>query len=239
MDPDQVSNEQQPEAAPPPASDDYGLNPDQLRQAASLYKGLNDLDRRHTVLREVLRPDVDGQLLRSYGQEQEQQNQEFDPFQRFQGGDEDGEFYDPNEQYYQEPQAEPFDPRQLQPVFEDYGTQIEQRIFTRLGEMAQQQQLSDSADAALSERKLPAALKGVIEQRARDAQRLHPNRQIRDLANEAADALQREIESHYAAPPASPPPASGPPPPGPSPDPGGEVPQSFEDMVRYAQERMK
>lgn len=214
--------EGQPTPDPTPAAPDYGASPEVIQQALNMYNGLNNLDTRGQYLQQIVRPEYDGQFLRGLTEQPEQP----DPWAQF----------DPEPQYDQEPQYEPqpFNPRDLQPVFDTQAQEIERRVFERLGQMAQDQAIVDSASSAASAAGLPASTSALIEQRVREAQRMQPNRQAGDLATEAAKALATELLQWKATPPANPAPSSSVPG-GPSPD-TLQKPRTAAEALEYSRQ---
>lgn len=219
-----MSDQPVPEGQPPaePTPDFGGASPEEISQALNMYRGLNNLDTRGQYLQQIVRPEYDGQFLRQVTAEPEQPA---DPWQQFEPA---------QEEYYEEPVAQAFDPRSLQPVFDQYGNQIEKRIFDRLGEMAQDQQVKDSASQAVQQANLPPAMSALIEQRVRDAQRLQPNRMASDLASEAAKQIAVELSQWQATPPAQPAP-QGSVPGGPSPD-TLQRPRTVDEALEYSRQ---
>lgn len=203
-----------------PSPDFGGASPEEITQALNMYRGLNNLDTRGQYLQQIVRPEYDSQFLRQVTSDPPAPTSPWETL---------GE---PEPEYYEEPPA--FDPRSLEPVFDSYKQQIEQSIFDRLGQMAQEQTLSESATAAVQSAKLPEALTPLIKQRVQEAQRLQPNRQASDLAAEAARQLQVELAGFQAAPPATPTPATAIPS-GPSPD-TLQKPKTVAEALEYSRQ---
>lgn len=212
---------QQPAPEPTPAPDFGGRSPEQIQQALNLYEGLHNLDTRGQFLQQIVRPDIDGQFLRQMVQPQEE---EADPWQSF----EQPEY----EQEYEQPAV--FDPRQLEPVFDQYGQRIEQKIMGQLQQMALDQQVRESAASASQQAGLPPVAAQLIEQRVREQQALQPNRQASDLAAEAARDLYNQFAQWQAQPPANPAPSNSVPT-GPSPD-TLQKPKTIEEALEYSKQ---
>lgn len=223
--------EGQPPAAPvAPAAPDYGASPEVIQQALNLYNGLNNLDTRGQYLQQVVRPDIDGQFIR---QMVEPQQPAPDPYAQFMPQEYiTDEQYMPQEQQFA-PYAPPFDPHDFAQTLKQ---DVSKTIFDQLGEMAQQQQVTESAKQAAQSAGIPESLASMIEARVRDAQKLQPNRQIGELANEHAKAIAAELMAWKATPAETPPPASAPPSgPAPSLD---EGPKDLND-IDYWQQRLR
>jgi hypothetical protein len=220
---------QQPVGPEAPAAPDYGAPPEVIQEALSVYRDLNNLDTRHQRLSQIVRPDIDGQFLRSLGEPQQQE----DPYAQFYGEQQpqyQQEQYEP--QY--EPEVPQFDPRQFADVV---GSQVEQRIMAQLGQMAQEQAVRDAASSAVQQAGVPADFAEMIEVQVKSQMQLQPNRMPGDLAREAAERLKSTISS-WAAQPAENPAPTTPPPSGPAPS-LDQRPKDFDDMARYAQERLR
>lgn len=216
-----------PEVTPAPTPDYGGASAEEVQQALNMYRGLNNLDTRGEYLQRVIRPEYDGQFIR---QMVEPAAPAADPWAQVAPEDEP--------EYEYEPQApEPFNPRSLEPVFGHYAEQTEQRIFERLGQMAQENAVKESSASAASASGLPPQVAGLIEQQVREAQRLQPNRMASDLATEAARALATSLAQWQATPSATPAPTAAVPS-GPVPS-TREVPKSFEDLARIRADELR
>lgn len=217
---------QQPAA---PEMPDYGASPDVIREALSVYNDLNNLDTRHQRLSQIVRPDIDGQFLRSFGEPQEEQ----DPYAQFYG---QPEYEDPQGQYQQqyEPQQPVFDPRQLGDTI---AQQVERRVFEQLGQMAQDQAVKDAAQSAVRDASLPPELAEMIEFRVKGQMQVQPNRQPADLAREIGSQLKATLSGWAAAPSANPAPTSAPPS-GPAPS-LQERAKDFDELARIAAENLR
>jgi hypothetical protein len=224
-----------PAAPEAPAVPDYGAPPEVIQEALSVYRDLNNLDTRHQRLSQIVRPDIDGQFLRSIGEPQQEQ----DPWAHLSGQEEyvDDPYGNPG----YEPQQPQFDPRMLpeimDPVLQSRDQQIEERIFNRLGQMAQDQVMKEAAQSAVSEAGLPPDLAEMVEFRVKAQAQLQPNRQPADLAREIGNQLKAQFSAWAAAPSANPAP-SAPLPSGPAPS-LQERPSSFEDLARIQAENMR
>jgi hypothetical protein len=221
------------EVPAPPAAPDYGASDEVIREALSVYNDLNNLDTRHQRLQQIVRPDIDGQFLRSMGEPQQEQ----DPWAHLRGQE---EYEDPYGNQY-EAQAPQFDPRMLpdmlDPVLQSRDQQIEERIFSRLGQMAQDQVVKDASESAVRDSGLPPELAEMVEFRVKAQAQLQPNRQPADLAKEIGNQLKAQLSAWAAAPSANPAP-SAPLPSGPAPS-LQERPSSFEDLARIQAENMR
>lgn len=224
-----------------PSTPDFGASPEEIQQALNMYRGLNNLDTRGETLQRIVRPDYDGHVLRQIVEPEQPAGDPWDNFAEPEpmGYAADGTpvFAEPPVQYggYQQPQG--FDPRSLQPVFDQYGNQIKNDIFEQLGQMAQEQAFKDSAAQAAGAAGLPPTVAGLIEQRVREAQRMSPNRQIGDIANEVARSVQTELLQWKATPPEGGALGGGAAPAGPVPS-TREVPKSFDDYARILKGEM-
>jgi hypothetical protein len=215
-------------AAPEPAPHDYGADPETIQRALEQYNQLNNLDTRSQALQQIIRPDYDGQVLRGFIEPQ-QAPQQADPW----GHLSQEEAYE--EPTYEQPGIDPADLRQtLDPVFQGYSEQVEQRIFERLAGMAQDQAVKESASAATRQAGLPARFSAAIEHEVREATRLQPNRQPAEIAAEIATAYRNELAAIAATPPAARPPA-GSVPSGPSPD-TLQKPRTMEEALEYSKQ---
>lgn len=217
---------QEPTPAPEaPSTPDYGLSPEELQNAANLYRGLNNLDTRGQYIQQVVRPDIDGQFLRGMFEPQQQEQQ--DPWQQFTG-----------EPEYEEPEYQPaFDPDMLRQAVRAEIEQGQQQMWGQLQEMAVNQQITESAAQATQAANLPSFLSGSIEQQVRQQHQLQPNRQFGDIANEVAQKYARELAQYQAAPPATPAP-QGQVPGGPAPS-QQERPTDWKSMIEYAQQNLQ
>jgi hypothetical protein len=215
-----------------PALPDYGAPPEVIQEALSVYRDLNNLDTRHQRLQQIVRPDIDGQFLRQLGEPQQEQ----DPWAHLRGQE---EYEDPYAQpQYEQPQ---FDPRMLpdmlDPVLQSRDQQIEERIFSRLGQMAQDQVVKEASESAVRDSGLPPELAEMVEFRVKAQAQLQPNRQPADLAREIGNQLKAQLSAWAAAPSASPAP-SAPLPSGPAPS-LDQRPKDFDEMARMAAERLR
>ncbi len=224
-----------PAAPKAPAVPDYGAPPEVIQEALSVYNDLNNLDRRHQRLQQIVRPDIDGQFLRQMGEPAQEPQ---DPWAHLRGQE---EYEDPYGNQYEAPQQPQFDPRMLpevlDPVLQQYTQQSEQRIFERLGQMAQEQVVRDAAQSAVSESGLPPELAEMVEFRVKAQAQLQPNRQPADLAKEIGNQLKAQLSAWAAAPSANAGP-SAPIPSGPAPS-LQEMPKSFEDLARIQAENLR
>ena len=231
---------QQPAEAPEPAAPSWeafeqaGITPDQfekVQQAVSMYDGLQNLDTRSQALGKIINPQYDGQFLRSMV---EGEQEPADPWAHLRGGEQ------PEPEYGYEPEPQGFDPsvlpEVLDPVLQQYGQQIEQRVFAQLNQMAAEQHIKETATSALQSANLPATFASLVEQQIRQQQQLNPTRQAGDIAREAAAALQREIMQYQAAPPANPQPA-GQVPSGPAPT-LDRAPGNFDELAKEMARRL-
>lgn len=227
-----------------------GITPDRAQEVVQAYQAmqdLNNLDKRPQALQQLVRPDLDGQILRQMiGAEQPAPEPEPNPWERFAPAEPQPIGYDAagNPVFDQPPgQYEPqgFDPRSLQPVFDQYGNQVEERAYRRvmddLQKMAVDQNVRDSASSAATAAGLPGSLSGMIEQQVREQMRLQPNRQAADLAADAARSISAELMAWRAAPAENPPP-TGAVPSGPAPS-LDERPKDFNDAARIMAERLR
>lgn len=240
----------EPSAAPDwSAFTDAGITPDKASEVVQAYQAvqsLNNLDTRPQALQNLVRPDLDGQILRQMLGGEQEAEQPADPWQQFAPESPDPIGYDAagNPVFAQPPgqYAEPgFDPRSLQPVFDQYGNQVEERAYRRvmddLQKMAVDQSVRDSSASAAQQAGLPASVSGLIEQHVREQMRLQPNRQAADLAADAARSLSAELMAWRAAPAENPPP-TGAIPSGPAPS-LDERPKDFKDAARIMAERLR
>lgn len=213
-------------AAPESATPDYGADPETIQNALNMYRGLNNLDTRGEYLQRIVRPEYDGQFLRQMVEPQQQEPA--DPWGHVEQYEEQYE-----EPAYQEQGINPQDLRQtLDPVFQGYGEQVEQRIFERLGQMAHEQAIKESAQSAAQQAGLPARFASAIEHEVQQAARMQPNRQPAELAQEIATAYRTELAQIAATPPAQRPPA-GSVPSGPAPD-SLQKPRTLEEALEYS-----
>lgn len=212
--------EGQPPAAPAPEVPDYGAPPEVIQEALSVYRDLNNLDTRHQRLGQILRPDIDGQFVQSFGQPQQEQ----DPYAQFYGQDEAYE----EQPAYEQPAL---DPRQLAETIKQDTIGEMQRWFSQ---MAAEQAVKDAATSAATAAGLPAELADMVEVRVKAAQQLQPNRQPGDLANEAARQIAQVIASAQVTPPAAQAPST-PVPGGPAPD-TLQKPRTIEEAMEYSRQ---
>lgn len=215
-----------------PAAPDYssfaqaGITPemlDEITNARNLYQGLNNLNTRQQYLDQLIQP-FDG-----YSRAQAEQQ---DPWAGYADDGEDEGYYEPQPQ-----QPPPFDPRSLQPVFEGYGEQIEQRIMGRLTSMARDQAIEDATAGAVREAGLPPSFSRAIQAEVDQVTNQYANRQPADVAREVAARFKADIAAYHAASAA--PPAQTPgPPPADAPVPGDAEPKTWEDAMRWSRDNL-
>lgn len=216
IDPDALGGE--PTPAPEPAAPE--IDP----RAAQIWEGLNNIDRRPDTLNQVLRPGVDlpdgmdWQTARSllFQQQNAQPEAPPDPFDEVYGPQPQQIGWDSQgnpvyDQPYQQPQQ--FDPRELAPVFDQFGQQITQnavnqavqQIEQRMMQQAQEQALASSVQQAAQQHNLTDFGRGVVEQMTRHAQQQGDRRSPSEIAGAMAqqylaDANQRFVAQGGVAP---------------------------------------
>jgi hypothetical protein len=186
-------------------------------RAAQLWDGLNDLDRRPDVLEQVLRPGQDlppgmtwQQARAALWAQQAQPEVESDPFEEVYGPEPQLIGYDQqgqpvfDQQQYQQPQ---FDPRSLQPVFDQFGQQITQNAVEQAkaelrqewAAQAQQQALDTGVREAASKHSLTDFDKTVVENLTRQAQQQGDRRSPSDIADAMAQQYIAAANQRFVA----------------------------------------
>ena len=182
------------------AFEQAGITPDkadEVRQAYDLYRGLQNLDTRGQYLQQIVRPDIDAQVIQNVFGEPEE---EHDPWAQVFG--------------QEEPDEPQFDPRALPQVFDQYKEslrdELKREIFGELSQMAMSQEFDSSAQTAVQQHGLPPSDAQFIRSQVEQVARQYPNRQPREIADEIARQRKTELMQWAGAPAATPAPAGGP-----------------------------
>ena len=194
-------------------------------RAAQIWDGLNNIDRRPDTLNQVLRPGVDlpdgmdWQTARSILFQQQNQPAESEPdyFEEAFGPQPQLVGYDANgqpvyDQPYQ-PQQGGFDPRDLAPVFDQFGQQITQQavqqavqqVKAEMMQQAQEQARSQAVAQVAQQHNLTDFARTVVENMTRQAMQQGDNRAPAEIANTIAqqylgDGNQRFVAQGGVAP---------------------------------------
>jgi hypothetical protein len=200
------------ESAPEPAAP--AVDP----RAAQLWDGLNDLDRRPDVLEQVLRPGQDlppgmtWQQARAalWAQQAQPEVEESDPFDEIYGPEPQLVGYDAQgqpvfDQQYQ--QQQPFNPRDLQPVFDQFGQQITKNaveqakaeIQQMFVQQAQEQALNTGLQQASSKHNLTEFDQTVVRSLTQQAQQQGDRRAPSEIADSVAQQYLAAANQRFVA----------------------------------------
>jgi hypothetical protein len=188
-------------------------------RAAQLWDGLNNMDRRPDTLNQVLRPGVDlpdgmdWQTARSLLFQQQNapaEEEQFDPFEEVYGPQPQVIGYDPQGQpVYDQPyqQQQGFDPRDLAPVFDQFGARIQQqavdaaveRVKAEFMQQAQEQALNTGLQQASSKHNLTDFDQTVVRSLTQQAQQQGDRRSPSEIADSVAQQYLAAANQRFVA----------------------------------------